>query len=109
MALNSDASVRMLKGPTRPLNPLADRAAVMAALASVDFVTSFGQQTPLEIIKLLKPKVLVKGGDWKVDAIVGAKEVQSWGGKVKSLSFLEGRSTTGLIKRAKRAGARADL
>ncbi|MGK5087871.1 D-glycero-beta-D-manno-heptose 1-phosphate adenylyltransferase [Bdellovibrionota bacterium FG-2] len=112
VALNSDSSVRKLKGPTRPLNPLSDRAVVIAALASVDYVTWFGGQTPLQIIKLLKPDVLVKGGDWKADTIVGAKEVVSWGGAAKSLSFLKGRSTSGIIARAKsakRAGDRADL
>jgi rfaE bifunctional protein nucleotidyltransferase chain/domain len=102
VALNSDASVRKLKGPERPLNPLADRQFVMAGLECVDFVTSFGMQTPLELIRLLRPDVLVKGGDWKAGAIVGATDVLSWGGKVKSLSFLKGRSTTRIIEKSRK-------
>jgi rfaE bifunctional protein nucleotidyltransferase chain/domain len=101
VALNSDESVRRLKGPERPLNPLADRLEVMAALESVDYVTWFDQDTPLELILLLKPRVLVKGGDWKVDQIVGSSEVISWGGKVRSLKYIEGRSTTQLIEKAR--------
>lgn len=102
VALNSDDSVKRLKGPQRPLNPLADRAEVIAALESVDFVTWFETDTPLELIKLLKPHVLVKGGDWKPEQIVGSKEVLSWGGKVLSLPYIEGRSTTELIQKAQK-------
>jgi rfaE bifunctional protein nucleotidyltransferase chain/domain len=81
VALNSDASARKLaKGEDRPVNALEDRAALVAALESVSLVTWFEQETPLELINQLKPDVLVKGGDWKVDAIVGAKEVKGWGG-----------------------------
>lgn len=100
VALNSDASVKRLKGPERPINSLADRLEVMAALESVDFVTWFEEDTPLELIRLLKPKILVKGGDWKVSQIVGGEEVLGWGGKVKSLPYVEGKSTTQMIKRA---------
>src|SRR4051794_17833692 len=75
VALNGDASVRRLKGPTRPVNKLRDRQLVMAAVGAVDFVTSFGEDTPLKLILKLKPTILVKGGDWKADLIVGGTEV----------------------------------
>ncbi len=102
VALNSDESVRMLdKGPGRPINCLEDRARVMAALECVDFVTWFGEETPREIITQLKPDVLVKGGDWKPDQIVGSTEVKSWGGKVKSIAFVPGKSTTQMIEKAR--------
>jgi D-glycero-beta-D-manno-heptose 1-phosphate adenylyltransferase len=100
VALNSDESVRRLKGPQRPINPLSDRLEVMAALESVDFVTWFDSDTPLELIQLLKPQILVKGGDWKIPQIVGAPDVLSWGGKVYSLNYIPGRSTTEIIERA---------
>ncbi len=106
VALNSDASARRLgKGEDRPINPLADRAAVIAALACVDLVTWFEADTPLELIINLKPGVLVKGGDWLPDAIVGAREVQSWGGAVHSIAFAHQRSTTSLLERVRKAGA----
>ena len=101
VALNGDESVRRLKGPTRPLNGLKDRLDVMAALESVDYVTWFHSDTPLKLIQLLQPQILVKGGDWKPDQIVGASEVQARGGKVYSLSFVRGRSTTQLIEKAR--------
>ena len=97
VGLNSDRSVRALKGETRPLIPQADRAEILAALEAVDYVTVFDEQTPLELIKLLAPDVLVKGGDWKVDQIVGAKEVRRCGGKVVVAPEVEGRSTRGII------------
>lgn len=107
VALNADASVRRLgKGDDRPVNPLADRLAVMASLASVDLVTWFDQDTPLELILSVHPDVLVKGGDWAPDAIVGAKEVASWGGSVHSIPFEHERSTTDLLKRIRSAAAR---
>lgn len=101
VALNSDASVRRLKGPQRPVNPLQDRLAVLAGLECVDYVTWFEEDTPLELIQKLgsKIRVLVKGGDWKPDQIVGSNEVLAWGGKVKSLKFIEGKSTTGILKK----------
>jgi len=100
VAANSDASARKLeKGADRPVNTLEDRLAVLAALEAVTLVTWFEQETPLELIIAVKPEVLVKGGDWKPEAIVGAKEVKSWGGAVHSLPLLPGRSTTSLIKR----------
>lgn len=100
VAVNSDASARLLgKGEDRPVNTLADRLAVLAALESVTFVTSFEQETPLELILAARPDVLVKGGDWKPDAIVGAKEVKGWGGAVHSIPLVAGRSTTSVIAR----------
>lgn len=100
VALNSDASVRRLgKGADRPLNPLEDRMAVLAALAAVDLVTWFEADTPLSTIMACRPDVLVKGGDWKPADIVGAAEVRSWGGTVHAIPFLPGRSTTALLHR----------
>jgi rfaE bifunctional protein nucleotidyltransferase chain/domain len=103
VAVNSDASVRRLgKGNDRPVNPLADRAAVLAALACVDLVTWFEHDTPLDLILLARPDVLVKGGDWPVDRIVGASEVQSWGGRVLSIPFLYDLSTTATLNKIRR-------
>jgi rfaE bifunctional protein nucleotidyltransferase chain/domain len=100
VAVNSDASARQLgKGEDRPVNTLADRLAVLAALESVTLVTSFEQETPLELILAAKPDVLVKGGDWTPDTIVGAKEVKGWGGAVHSIPLFAGRSTTSVIDR----------
>ena len=100
VALNSDASVRRLgKGGDRPVNTLEDRMAVTAALESVALVTWFEEDTPLERILECRPDHLVKGGDWSVDRIVGAKEVQSWGGKVHSIAFRHDRSTTKLLEK----------
>ncbi|MGE0617088.1 MAG: D-glycero-beta-D-manno-heptose 1-phosphate adenylyltransferase [Bacteriovoracia bacterium] len=99
VALNADQSVRKLKGAGRPINPLRDRQEVMAALEAVDYVTSFAEATPLRAILTLKPMVLVKGGDWKANDIVGGREVLGWGGQVKSLNFVKGRSTTRIIKK----------
>jgi D-glycero-beta-D-manno-heptose 1-phosphate adenylyltransferase len=100
VAVNSDASARRLeKGKDRPVNTLEDRAALVAALESVALVTWFEQETPFELIVKVKPDVLVKGGDWKVDAIVGAKEVRGWGGTVHSIAFEHQRSTTALLER----------
>ena len=99
VALNSDASVRKLKGKTRPVNTLKDRLAVLAALEAVDFVTSFTEDTPLELIREFKPQVLVKGGDWNPKDIVGAKGVLASGGRVRSLRFIQGKSTTAILAR----------
>ena len=99
VALNSDASTRRLKGPTRPVNPLASRAAVIAGLASVDAVISFDADTPLDLICRLRPDVLMKGGDYTVGTTVGAPEVMSWGGRVALIDLVEGHSTTGVIDR----------
>ena len=98
VALNSDASAKRLgKGPDRPLNNEIDRAMVMAALESVSLVTWFDEDTPLEIIREIKPDMLVKGGDWPIDKIVGYREVIAWGGKVHSIPFRHARSTTALV------------
>ncbi len=100
VGVNTDASVRRLnKAPNRPINPESDRAEVLAALASVDFVTLFDDDTPLALIHLLEPDVLVKGGDWRPDQIVGADFVHARGGEVRSLPFAEGYSTTNLLDR----------
>ena len=100
LGLNSDASVRRQgKGEDRPFNTYAARAFVLAHLRSVDFVTMFDDDTPLALIKAVKPDVLVKGGDWSVDRIVGADEVTANGGTVLSLPLIEGFSTTGLAER----------
>lgn len=105
VALNSDASVKRLgKGADRPVNPLTDRVAVLAALESVDFVTWFEDDTPLGLIESIRPDVLVKGGDWPVEKIVGAAGVIARGGQVVSIAFEHQRSTTGLIERIHRAG-----
>ena len=101
VALNSDTSVKKLKGPSRPINSLEDRLEVVAALESVDYVTWFDEDTPLQLIRLLQPQVLVKGGDWKKSQIVGSEDVLSRGGRVLSLPYVEGKSTTQIIAKAK--------
>jgi D-beta-D-heptose 7-phosphate kinase/D-beta-D-heptose 1-phosphate adenosyltransferase len=98
VGLNSDASVRRLKGPERPLVRAADRAEVIAALEMVDRVVVFGEDTPKRIIDALVPDVLVKGGDWKLDSIVGRDTVESAGGKVVRVKLAPGRSTRGIIQ-----------
>ncbi|MBM3886691.1 D-glycero-beta-D-manno-heptose 1-phosphate adenylyltransferase, partial [Candidatus Dependentiae bacterium] len=101
VALNSDDSVRRLnKGPERPLNSLDDRAMIIAGLESVDIVASFDQDTPQEIINLLQPDILVKGGDYRAEEVVGYKEVVSRGGVVSIIPLVEGKSTTSLVKKA---------
>lgn len=97
VALNSDASVKRLKGPLKPLLPLIERAEMLLALDCVDYVTSFEEDDPYNAVKTLRPDVLVKGGDWALDKIIGADLVQSWGGKVLNIPVVEGRSTTNLI------------
>ena len=104
LALNSDSSVKRLgKGPGRPVNALEDRLAVAAALESVSLVTWFEEDTPLPLILKCRPDVLVKGGDWPVDKIVGAKEVLKWGGTVHSIEFQFERSTTELLSRIRKS------
>ena len=98
VALNTDEGVRRLKGAERPVNGLADRAAVIAAVESVDAVISFDEETPIELIRRLRPDVLVKGGDYTIEGVVGADLVQSWGGRVVLVDLVEGRSTTRLIE-----------
>ena len=106
VALNSDGSVRRLnKGADRPLNPLADRAAVLAALQCVDAVTWFDEDTPEALIGAARPEVLVKGGDWPVERIAGAAQVLARSGRVVSIPFEHDRSTTRLLGRIRGAGA----
>jgi len=104
VGLNSDASVRRLKGHGRPVQSEIERAAILAALEAVDRVVVFDEPTPLELILALEPDVLVKGADWPEDAIVGAREVRSWGGTVERVPLLEGRSTSRLIERLRQPG-----
>lgn len=100
VGVNSDNSVRRQgKGPERPINPLADRMAVLAALESVSLVVPFEEDTPLALILAIHPDILVKGGDWPVNCIVGATEVTSWGGEVYSIPFVHQRSTTAIVER----------
>jgi D-glycero-beta-D-manno-heptose 1-phosphate adenylyltransferase len=104
VALNSDESVRRLgKGTDRPINTLDDRLALVAALESVSVATWFEQDTPVDLILGCRPDVLVKGGDWPIETIVGGKEVEGWGGKVVSIPFRFERSTTSLISRIRRS------
>jgi D-beta-D-heptose 7-phosphate kinase/D-beta-D-heptose 1-phosphate adenosyltransferase len=98
VAVNDDASVKRLKGEERPITPLADRMAVLAGLAAVDWVVSFTQDTPAEVIERILPNVLVKGGDWRPEDIVGGDVVRGNGGEVRVLTFKEGRSTSALIE-----------
>lgn len=99
VAINTDASVRRLKGPDRPIHPDEDRAIVLAGLGCVDFVTFFADDTPLRLLSALLPDVLVKGGDYTPETIVGRTEVEAAGGRVIVLPFVEGRSTTGTVKK----------
>jgi rfaE bifunctional protein nucleotidyltransferase chain/domain len=98
VGVNSDASAKRLgKGDDRPVNAAADRMAVLAALEAVSLVTPFDEDTPLALILACRPDVLVKGGDWQPDAIVGGREVRGWGGTVHSIPFEHERSTTALL------------
>jgi rfaE bifunctional protein nucleotidyltransferase chain/domain len=100
LGVNSDASVkRQGKGDDRPINAEQDRMAVLAALESVSLVVKFDEDTPLNLVLACKPDMLVKGGDWKPENIVGSKEVLGWGGSVHSIPFLHERSTTALLKK----------
>lgn len=99
VGVNSDSSVRAYKGPDRPVNPEQDRLFVLAALQCVDYVVLFSDSTPLKLILKLQPDVLAKGADWKLKDIVGAKEVMNWGGIVKRITFVKGRSSTRVINR----------
>jgi D-beta-D-heptose 7-phosphate kinase/D-beta-D-heptose 1-phosphate adenosyltransferase len=98
VGVNSDSSVKRLKGNSRPINAEASRALILSALVMVDAVIIFEEDTPLELIKFIKPNVLVKGGDYTLDTIVGAKEVLANNGEVKIIPLEEGFSTTGIIK-----------
>ena len=102
VGLNSDSSVRKLKGAGRPLNSAGDRAAVLLALKAVDYVTVFGEPTPLDLIQRVRPDFLVKGGDWKKDQIIGGDFVRSYGGRVLSLPLVNGCSTSKILDAVKR-------
>lgn len=102
VALNSDLSVQKIKGPNRPILPETERSELIAALEVVDYVTSFDEPDPYRIIKELKPDVLVKGGDWGGDAIVGREIVEEAGGEVAIIPYLEGHSTTHIIDKIQR-------
>jgi D-beta-D-heptose 7-phosphate kinase/D-beta-D-heptose 1-phosphate adenosyltransferase len=103
VGINTDASVRRLgKGSDRPIVPEHERARLVAALAAVDCVVLFGEDTPLALIRALRPDVLVKGADYAPEAIVGAKDVESWGGRVVRVPLVKDQSTTGLLERLRR-------
>ena len=106
VGVNSDASVRRLKGPARPIVTAADRAALLEALASVDLAVIFDDDTPARLIEAVRPDVLVKGGDWAVERIVGREFVESYGGRVLSIPLREGCGTSALVERI-RAGRSA--
>jgi D-beta-D-heptose 7-phosphate kinase/D-beta-D-heptose 1-phosphate adenosyltransferase len=108
VAVNTDESVRSLKGDDRPVNPLEDRMAVLAGLASVDWVVPFGEETPAELIEQILPDVLVKGGDYTPDAIAGGKAVLANGGTVEVLRFHEGRSTSAIVDTIRAARGQPD-
>ena len=99
LGLNSDSSVKQLKGPSRPIQNENDRAEIISELKSVDYVVIFSDETPLKLIQEVKPDILVKGGDWKIDQIVGSDFVIKNGGKVMSLCLVEGRSTTKIVEK----------
>lgn len=101
VGINSDDSVRKLKGPTRPVQNESDRAEILSSLGAVDFTVVFSEETPLELIRFIQPHILVKGGDWKIESIVGSKDVIQNGGQVYSLQFVDGKSTTNLIQKSK--------
>jgi rfaE bifunctional protein nucleotidyltransferase chain/domain len=107
LGLNSDESVRSLKGEKRPLMPENERADIVASLESVDYVTIFHELTPLELIEYLKPHVLVKGGDWKEGEVVGQESVEKWGGRVVIIPEIKGSSTTNIIEKVIKAYCQA--
>lgn len=99
VGLNSDASIRKIKGPSRPIVPARERAEVLSALEAVDYVVQFGEPTPIKLIEAIVPDVLVKGSDWAAHEIVGADVVKANGGRVARVRLVKGRSTTNIIKR----------
>ncbi|MDC1021363.1 bifunctional heptose 7-phosphate kinase/heptose 1-phosphate adenyltransferase, partial [Candidatus Marinimicrobia bacterium] len=102
VGINSDESVKNLKGPSRPINSLSDRSLLLSELVCVDYVVSFKEQTPLKLIKMIMPDILVKGGDYTLDTVVGSKEVIDAGGKVELLKFHDGYSSTNYIDKIKK-------
>ena len=101
VAINADASVSRIKGPSRPIIPESERADLLAALAFVDAVVIFGEDTPADIVDAIQPDVLVKGADWAADAIVGRHTVEARGGRVERVTVEEGLSTSGIIERVR--------
>lgn len=99
LALNSDSSVRSIKGEKRPLINEKERAEILAALEFVDFVTIFKESTPLKLIKYLKPDILIKGGDWPEEKVIGREEVKKWGGHVEIIPEIKGKSTTNIVEK----------
>jgi D-beta-D-heptose 7-phosphate kinase/D-beta-D-heptose 1-phosphate adenosyltransferase len=99
LALNSDTSVRAIKGDKRPLVPQGERAEIAASLEAVDYVILFDETTPLKLIEYLRPDCLVKGGDWKEEAVVGSDAVRSWGGRIVLIPVVEGASTTNIVEK----------
>jgi rfaE bifunctional protein nucleotidyltransferase chain/domain len=99
VAINSDASVRRMKGVNRPIIPENERAELLAGMGMVDFVCVFDEDTPLQAVLKVRPDILVKGADWGLDAIVGGAEVEGWGGKVVALPLVQGKSTSGIVER----------
>lgn len=103
VGVNSDASVRAIKGPSRPVNPEVERAEVLLALDPVDAVVVFDAETPIDLIRTLQPDVLVKGADWRLDAIVGREETEARGGRVVRIPLVEGLSSSELLRRVRAA------
>jgi len=103
VGINADASVKRLKGPTRPIQNENDRSEILAALESVDATVIFTEDTPENLIKMVHPDVLVKGGDWKINQIVGGEFVQGYGGQVLSLMFIDGKSTTSIVSKIEKS------
>ncbi len=103
VGINADASVKRLKGPTRPIQSETDRSEILAALEVVDATVIFTEDTPENLIKNIRPDVLVKGGDWKISQIVGGDFVQSYGGQVLSLMFIDGKSTTNIVSKIEKS------
>jgi len=99
VAVNDDASIRKIKGTSRPIFPLEERIEILGAIEEIDYLTSFSEETPQKIIARLLPDVLVKGGDWKPEEVVGKKEVEEAGGEVVIIPYLEGRSSSDIVKR----------
>jgi len=102
VAVNDDASVRKLKGPGRPINPLDRRLRVLAGLGAVDWVVSFGEDTPEHLLRELRPDVLVKGGDYSLEQVVGGELVKSWGGAVHALAFIDDCSTSAIVEKMRK-------
>jgi len=108
VAVNDDASVRKIKGPSRPIFPLEERLEILEALEEIDYLVSFSEETPQRIIASFLPDVLLKGGDWRLDEVVGRKEVEGAGGKVVIVPYLKGYSSSGIIQKIIRSSEQKD-